>query len=306
VRIAVGPTGTPEAYLAQAVIRIAQTAGITLEPKRFDGGEARRVASVHEGMSEVSIALAETLRWTYRAEGAYDGWRHTSLRTLAAIYHPLWLGIAARWESGIAKLEDLASARNLRLLAPLRGGESATWSFVADQVLAAHGAPPAELIKRDWRVEDIAKAGARVRNLDFDVIVAPLGAPGSVHAQLWHEASVRGNLRFLPIDDPLRDRLASDAGVRCGAVPANYLRGLDASVQTVAFDRWMIFASERLEDDVAIGLARALENGRQSLVPLHAFLDATASLEDARVPVHRAVLKDRQERGLTPALAASQ
>jgi TRAP-type uncharacterized transport system substrate-binding protein len=305
MRIAVGPSGSAEALLAHAVIRIAQTAGISLEPKHFDGGEARRVASVHEGMSEVSLALAETVRWTYRAEGAYDGWRHTSLRALAAIYQPVWLGIASRWESGIASLEDLAEARNLRLLAPLRGGESATWSFVAEQVLGAHGARPAELVKRGWRVEDIAKAGARVRTADFDVIAAPIGAPCSMHAQLWQEASVRGNLRFLAVGDQLRDRLASEPGLRCGAIPPNYLRGLDASLQTITFDRWVIFASERLEDDVAVRLSRALEEGRRSLLPLHAFLDPLASFDDVGVPVHRAVRKDRQERQLTASLATS-
>jgi TRAP-type uncharacterized transport system substrate-binding protein len=303
--MAVGPVGTPEAYLANEVIKLAQAAGIALQPKRFDGGEARRVASVHEGMSEVSLALAETVRWTYRAESAYDGWRHTSLRTIAALYHPLWLGIAARWESGIASLDDLAHARNLRLLAPLRGGESATWSFVAEQVLAAHGAAPSELVKRGWRVEDISKAGARARTLDFDLIVGPVGAPGSAHLELWHEASVRANLRFLPVAGALQDRLATEHGVRSGVLPANYLRGLDASLHTVMFDRWLVFASERLEDDVAVKLARALEDGRRSFVPVHAFVDPLASFDDARVPVHRAVGKDRQERGLSPAAATS-
>ena len=295
-----GPPGTAEAYLAGAVIKIAQEAGISLEPKRFDGGEARRVASVHEGMSEMSLALAETVRWTYRAEAAYDGWRHTSLRALAALYHPLWLGVAARWESGVASLDDLGRARNLRLLAPLRGGESATWAFVAEQLLAAHGAAPRELLSRGCRVEDLARAGARAGTLDFDVMIGSLGAPGSVYARLWHETSMRANLRFLPLGDALRERLASEYGLRSGLVPANYLRGIDAMLPTIMFDRWLVFSSERLGDDVAVKLTRALEENRQRFVPLHAFLDPLASYDDIRVPVHRAVRKDREARRLPP------
>ena len=296
MRIAVGPPGTPEAYLAQAVIEVAQEAGIALTAKRFDGGEARRVASVHEGMSEFSLALAETVRWTYRAEGAYDGWRHTSLRALAALYHPIWLGVAARWESGVSSLEDLARARNLRLLAPLRGGESATWSFVAQQVLATHGAAPAQLLDRGCRVEDIAKAGARVTTLDFDIIVAPLGASASAADRMWQEAALRANLRFLPLPAALKDRLGSEYALRCGSIPANFLRGIEAPLPAIMFERWLIFSSERLEDDVAVNFARALEQKRRHLVPLHAFLDPLASFDDAGVPVHRAVRKDRESR----------
>jgi hypothetical protein len=60
MRIAIGPAGTPEWHLCSFVREAAAAAGIALEAKRFDGGEARRVASVHEGMAEVSVALPTT------------------------------------------------------------------------------------------------------------------------------------------------------------------------------------------------------------------------------------------------------
>lgn len=303
MKFAMGPAGTIEGQLGAAVIRLAAAAGIALQPKRFDGGEARRVASVHEGMADVSVALAETLGWTYRAESAYDGWRHTSLRALAAVQHQQWLGVAARWEAGIGSLGELGTARNLRLLAPLRGGESATWSFIAEEVLAAHGAMPADLAQRGWRVEDIAKAAARIRGLDFDVLIAPLGPPGSLHAQLWHEASALGNLRLLPLSDPLLDRLHAEHGLAPAALPAHYLRGQEAPMTTIGFGRWIVFVSERLEDEIAVRLSRALEDGRLSLLALHASLDPLRPLDDLRVPVHRAVRRDRERRGIAPASA---
>ncbi len=303
MKIAIGPAGTPEGHFCSVVKRAAEQAGIALEQKRFDGGEARRVASVHEGMSDVSVALAETVRWTYRAESAYDGWRHTSLRALAAIYHTQWLGVAARWETGVGSLADLAAARNLRLIAPLPGGESATWTFVANRALAAHGVRVEDLAGRGWRVEDIAKGPSRVRNLDFDVLIAPLGPIGSVHASLWQEASVLANLRFLPLSDASLDRLGSEYGLQRAELPGNYLRGVDAPVATIGFKRWVVFASERLEDPVALTLTRALEEQRLSLLPLHAALDPLQSLDDLGMPVHRAVKRDRQERGLAATAA---
>ncbi len=298
MKIAIGQAGTPEWHFCSVVKRAAEQAGVALEQKRFDGGEARRVASVHEGMSDVSVALAETVRWTYRAESAYDGWRHTSLRALAAIYHTQWLGVAVRWETGIGSLADLATARNLRLIAPLPGGESATWTFVVNQALAAHGVRVEELAERGWRVEDIARGQSRVRNLDFDVLIAPLGPIGSVHASLWQEASVLANLRFLPLSDASLDRLGSEHGLLRAELPGNYLRGVDAPVATVRFDRWVVFASERLEDPIALTLTRVLEEHRLSLLPLHAALDPLLPLDDLGLPVHRAVKRDRQERGL--------
>jgi TRAP-type uncharacterized transport system substrate-binding protein len=296
MKIAVGHAGTPEHQLAGALIEMAAAAGIALQGKVFDGGgEARRVASVHEGMSEVSLGLAETVRWTYRAEGAYDGWRHTSLRALATIQHTQWLGVAARWESGIGSLADLRDARNLRLLAPLPGGASATWAFVTGKVLGAHGASPAELVQRGWRSEDISSAESRLERADFDVLIAPLGAPGSAHARLWHSASELANLRFFAVPDTLLDTLEADHGLARGTVPAGYLRGIAAPLTTVCFDEWIVFASERLEDAMALKLVDAFEKGRHKLLPLHASLDPLRPLDDLGLPVHRAVKRDRQQ-----------
>lgn len=304
LRIAAPSTGTPEWYLAAAVKRLAAEAGIELEAKHFDGGEARRVASIHEGMAEIGLALVETAGWAYRAEGAYDGWRHTSLRAIAAIDQPQWLGVAARWESRVGSLDDLAEARDLRLLAPLPGGDSASWTFLAGELLAAHGARPAQLAERGWRVDDLAAARTRVRELDFDVLIAPIGPFRGAQAQLWHEASTLANLRFLPLTEPTLDRLESEHGVHRSLLPADYLRGVDTRVPTIRCDRWVVLASERLEDEPAVALSRALEDRRERLLPLHASLDPRRPLDDVRIPVHRAVLKDRRARGLAPAAVA--
>lgn len=305
LRIAAPPAGAAEWYLAAAVKRLAAEAGIELEPKQLDGGEARRVAAIHEGMAEIGLALVETAGWAYRAESAYDGWRHTSLRAIAAIDQPQWLGVAARWETRVGSLDELAEARGLRLLAPLPGGDSATWTFLAGETLAAHGARPAQLAGRGWRVEDLAAAHARVRALDFDVLVAPVGPFRGAQAQLWHEASTRANLRFLTLPEPTLDRLEADHGVHRSLLPADYLRGVEARVPTIRCDRWVVLASERLDDETAVALSRAFEDRRERLLPLHASLDPWRPLDDVRIPVHRAVLRDRRDRGLAPALPAS-
>lgn len=299
LRLAVAANGTPEWYLAGAIRRLASEAGITLEPKRFEGGEARRVASLHEGMAEVGIALADTARWAYRAEAAYEGWRQTSLRAIAAIEQTQWLGVAVRFETRVASLDELGAARGLRLLAPLPGGESTTWSFLASEVLDAHGADPTRLAAQGWRVEELHAAARRVRALDFDALVAPIGPFLGPQAHVWHEASALANLRFLPLPDATLSRLETMHGLQRGVLPAGYLRGVEQAVPTVQCDRWVVLVAERLADETAVALARALEDRRARLLRLHAGIDALRSLEDLGIPVHRAVLADQRARGLS-------
>jgi TRAP-type uncharacterized transport system substrate-binding protein len=296
LRLAIADRGAPEWYLAAVLRQLAGDAGVALEPKRFDGGEARRVASVHEGMAEVSIALEETVRWAYRAESAYDGWRHTSFRLVAGIEQMQWLGFAAREDARVASFDDLASAGDLRVLTYLPGGESATWSFLVSATLAAHGVDPGRL-----RLLDVESERSRIRRLDFDLLIAPIGPYRGWRGSIWQEAAALAPLRFLPCDTVAVERLGSSHGLRSGLLPADYLPGVREPVPTLRFDRWLVFASERLEEDTALTLARALDAGRDRLAALHAFHDPRRPLLDVGVPVHRAVRSDRLSRGLEAA-----
>jgi TRAP-type uncharacterized transport system substrate-binding protein len=305
MKLSIGDPGLPEHYLGLAVAEAAGRAGVDLQCRSFDGGgEARRIASVHEGMAEVSVGMAETVRWTYRAEGAYDGWRHTSLRALGVLQYVQWLGIAARWEAGIGTLEELRDERNKRLLAPLPGGRSATWSFITGRILSACGATAGQLDAHGWRVEDLADAQARVETADFDVLIAPLGAPGSAYARIWDSAAIKSNLRFISLPHKLLGSLTSDYGINGGAVPAQYLRGIDVPLSTLAFSEWVVVASERLEDEIALSIANALDEHRELFLPLHAWVARPRTLDSLGLPLHRAVKRRLQEEGI-PATAAA-
>jgi hypothetical protein len=298
-RIAVADRGAPEWNFAALLRRLAAGAGVTIQSKRFDGGEARRVASIHEGMAEVCIAPEETVRWAYRAEAAYDGWRHTSFRLLAGIEQAQWLAAAARADLHLHSLEELASARELRVLTYVPGGESATWSFVVQELLAAYGVGDENVRLLDFELER-----TRVRRLDFDVIIAPLGAFRGWRSAVWHEAAALTPLRFLPLGDAALERLEGH-GMRRRLLPADELPGIEEPVQTVGLDRWLLVCSERLEDETALALTRALDEGRERLVPLHAYHDVRRPLLDVGVPVHRAVRREREERGFERASEAA-
>jgi TRAP-type uncharacterized transport system substrate-binding protein len=298
IRIAVADRGAPEWYFAAVLRRLGRAAGVELQPKSFDGGEARRVAAIHEGMAELCVAPEDTVRWAYRAEAAYDGWRHTSFRLLAGIEQLQWLAVAARADVQLRSLEELAGARELRVLTYVPGGESATWSFVVGELLAAVGAGAENV-----RLLDLELERTRIRRLDFDLLVAPLGPFRGWRSAVWQEAASLTPLRFLPLGEAALARLEGH-GLRRRLLPADELPGLEEPVETIGLDRWLVVASERLEDETALALTRTLDEGRDRLAPLHAFHDARRPLLDAGVPVHRAVLAERRERGFEQAPAA--
>lgn len=293
LRIAVPARGAPEWYLSALVRRLGETAGLPIESKRFDGGEPRRVAAIHEGMAELCVSLEETVRWAYRAESAYEGWRHTSFRLLAGIEQTQWLAVAARRDARIGSLADLADARDVRVLSHVRGGEETTWAFLVEELLRAHGAAPERL-----RLVPLEEERSRVRRLDFDLLIAPHGPFRGWRSTIWHEASTLAPLRFLPLDDDALAHLEREHGVRRGELPAGALAGVEEPVPTLRFDRWFLFGSERLAEDDALALARVLEEGRERLLPLHASHDPRRPLLDVGVPVHRAIRADRAARGL--------
>ena len=292
IRIAVADRGAPEWYFAAVLRRLAAGVGVDIQSKRFDGGEARRVASIHEGMAELCIAPEETMRWAYRAEAAYDGWRHTSFRLLAGIEQAQWLAVAARADLHLQSLEELAQARGLRVLTYVPGGESATWSFVVGELLAAVGAGDENV-----RLLDLELERTRIRRLDFDLIVAPFGPFRGWRSAVWQEAAALTPLRFLPLPEAALARLEGH-GLRRMRLPADELPGIEEPVETIGLDRWLVVASERLEDETALALTRALDEGRSRLVPLHAYHDARRPLLDVGIPVHRAVRREREELGL--------
>ncbi|MGH2856737.1 MAG: hypothetical protein ACRDMJ_04550 [Solirubrobacteraceae bacterium] len=292
LRISFAQRDTPEWRLALLIARLAGEAGVPLVPIRMAGGEARAIAGVHEGMAEVGVNLAQSVRWAYRAEAALDGWRHTSLRALGSIWQPQWLAIAVRWELRISELHEIGQRRlPLRVLAHLPDGPATTWSFLTGRLLRAHGLTFSELTDWGGRLDDCATAPAiaAARQGDFDVLVAPLGALAGPAAQLWHAASQAVDLRFLGLDDAVAGSLARELGIASRALPEGIVRGVGPGVRTVCLSRLLLYASERMEGATARALFEAVAGGRELLADEHAQFDAAHALDDPPIPPHPGV-----------------
>lgn len=290
LRISFAQRETPEWRLALLLARVAGEAGVPVAPIRMAGGEARAIAGVHEGMAEIGLNLLQSVRWAYRAEGAYDGWRHTSLRALGSILQPQWLTVAVRWDLRVTSLQELAQRRPpLRVLAHLPDGPATTWSFLTGRLLAAHGLTFADLTAWGGRLSDCASVAAlaAARQGDFDVVIAPLGAVAGPAAQLWHAVGEAVDLRFLALDEAVADRLAGELGIASRTVPDGMLRGLGPAVRALCLSHVLLYASERMEGETARTLFHAVAGARELLADEHAFFDAAHALDDPPIPPHR-------------------
>lgn len=280
LRISYAERGTVEWRLARVVAALATAGGVPVSLARMAGGEARAIAGVHEGMAELGLNLAPAVRWAYRAEGAYDGWRHTSLRALATLWAPQWLAVAARWGLRVTSLEQLAERRlPVRAAVHMPGGPATTWSYLTGRLLAAHGLSLAQLEEAGGRVDDVAENG------EFDLVIAPLGAAAGPAADLWRGAT---GMRFLPLGDAAATRLERDLGLTTRALPEGAAPGLAAGVSALWLPRLLLYASERLEEEPARALLAALEAGREDLAAEQAFLDAADVRTAPPILPHRA------------------
>jgi TRAP-type uncharacterized transport system substrate-binding protein len=290
LRLSFAERGTPEWHLGRAIAGVARAGGLDLELVRMPGGEARQIAAIHEGMAELSVNIAEAVRWAYRAEGAYDGWRHTSLRAIGTIWKPQWLAVAVRWELGIRSLDELAEwTAPLRALVHVPDGPSTSWSYLTRQLLRAHGVSLEDITARGGRVTDCVTGLHAAREGDFDLLVAPLGTHRGAWGRIWHDASVSANLRFLGLSDAVAERFERRQGVGARPLPAGILRGVEEGISALWFSRYLVYASERLERDEALTLFAALADGRRELLDEHAWFDRGEALTDSVIPPHAAL-----------------
>ena len=298
MKLSVSRTPTGDLYLSRAILTILRDADLTVDVFNPAAGEARQIASVHEGLADLGVGLAEWVRWAYRSEAAYDGWRHTSLRALAVVRQPLWLVLASRWDLRFSELSDLASTP-LRVLTYPPSGHSAGWSYLIDQALTDNGLSFAAIKRAGGRFVDCTRDDPALYRGDIDLVALPYGlVPGAV-GRAWSRAAAMTDLRILPLPDTVQ-RLASEYGLATRPMPAGGV--LDAPpVPSLYLPRTVIFGSERLDDEDATRVLTALIERRDLLADAGFQLDPpTAFAPDIGIRYHRAAMAFYKNAGLLP------
>ena len=293
------PLGSPWGTLGDITGRALAPLGyeVRVEPEASRG---RCPGMLTRGQVDFGATQSITVQWAHRGthsyvkEGAYP-----RLRALATIMHPAWLGVAVRWETGIT---DLGQIRERKLPVRVLGGTGEMFAPIWEhyglsrELIESWGgrflptpvrAPGTPFVSAPW-----------VRGGQLDVIMDNLYAAYTIEANLWFEAAVLMDLRFLPLPDDLIQRICKELGGEPGFIPYRLFRGVEAPTASVSRPWQLIFGRDDMPDDFAYLLAKALDDNRhlfrETLLP-YSYDSKTVARED--IPLHPGAARYYREMG---------
>ena len=144
-----GP-GTPWGTLGQITARALEPLGYTIRVDP-DASRGRCPGMVDSGTVDFGATQTLLVRWAYAGMHRFATQGGLPrLRAIATIMFPAWLGVAARWESGISDLRQIAEQHlPVRVLgAP---GTCTSPSSATTACRASRSRPGAVASSRRWR-----------------------------------------------------------------------------------------------------------------------------------------------------------
>jgi TRAP-type uncharacterized transport system substrate-binding protein len=294
-----GP-GTPWGTLGQITSRALEPLGYTvrIDP---DASRGRCPGMVDAGTVDLGATQTLLVRWAYAgmhrfaAQGGLP-----RLRAIATIMFPAWLGVAARWESGITDLRQIAEQH---LPVRVLGGAGDLY----EPILAYYGLSRESIEAWGGRILPALAitpgpnyvVTPHVRAGEVDVILENVYAAYTPEAAAFHEASILLNLRFLPLPEDLIQSICRDYGGEPGQIPYRLLRGVDRPVPSVYRPWQLIFGRDDMPAEFAYLLAQALDTNRHLFRETHIpySYDPFEVARDHGIPLHPGAEQFYRERG---------
>jgi uncharacterized protein len=307
--------GTPWGTLALVARRALQPLGyeVAIEPRSWGANNPRYVG---DGKADLGATQ-------YRAvEEAYQGveaWAketpRQNLRLIATINQPAWIAVAVRADTGIADLMEVAKQQMpIRLKA---SGEKAITSILewyglsrqkivawGGHLIGAEGAP----VERTEPVDEMARWDGRdweampewAMKGEFDVIIDPIYAANTPEHKHWWAATILYDLRFLPLPQPLIDKImASGQAEAPGVIPQRLMRGVTTDIPTVQRFPQVIYTTSEAPDSFVLDVTRALDESRElfRLTHMPYSYDPGNVARPRAVPLHPAAERYYREKG---------
>ncbi|HZO36077.1 MAG TPA: TAXI family TRAP transporter solute-binding subunit [Solirubrobacteraceae bacterium] len=191
-----------------------------------------------------------------RGAGRFDA--PLPIRALAVFPHDDLLGIAVRAETGITSIRDIVDNKiPIKLSTPSRemhhpGG------YAADVVMEQYGFSREDIVSWGGTIlEDRPRNQNDPKSVpidpSFDMLIDE-----AIVAPRWKKVAEAYDLRFLPIEDEILERLG-EMGMPTRAIAKDRLKGVDADIKTIDFEGWILCCSEDLSDELGYLVAQALD-----------------------------------------------
>lgn len=281
---------------------IADVARATFPDVRIDAapiaGGIGNLKLMGENKMNIALVMNNNAKWAYEGAVMFEK-PIKNLRGLVGGLDQFYIGIAVKRGGGITSIEELAAKKpKLRVMTVQRG---TTGEASAAQVFEACG----------FTYDDIKKWGGSVEHTDFEAITnAVKDGRCDIFIQslskghpTFTELAVTGKIELLGMSKQSLDFLEKKYGYSQSTLPANSFRGQDKDLALSGY-RTALMVTDKLDDDTAYKITRAVVEGKDALVRGHkAFEDFNPGMgQDAHnfggVPLHPGAVKYYREKGL--------
>jgi uncharacterized protein len=276
------------------VIRAALPSGSVVDILPY-AGAAANLNLISDGKAQLGMAFPVSAVWARKGEVAFDK-KITNVYGLVGGLDQYYVGIVATKKSKITSLSDIARKKMPIHLVTMTKGSIG--EIVSGQVMASV----------DASYETIRSMGGRVTHTSYQIVsnmltdgkadlfmhVVTAGHPA------MSEIALTADVVFQNIPDEALKKLTA-LGWNPATLPANTFKGQTTPIKTIGTSTNLL-CSDKLPDDVAYAITKALCEGSKTLVAGHAGLkDFKPELawkpELLGVPLHPGAEKFYREKG---------
>jgi TRAP-type uncharacterized transport system substrate-binding protein len=292
----------PEWPYRQARINLREQGGKTWPVGLFGSDSPAAIDQVARGELQIAIINpAGPLALALRGKGPFKS--PIPLRAITVIPSPDQLAFAVTERTGLRSLRDIRE-RRFPLRISIRGQMDHPLHLVVKEVLSAAG----------FSFDDVISWGGQVR-YDPGLPNSPtrLGAVQRGEADMiideavrsWVNPAVESDMRILPFDEPLLERL-EELGFRRAVIPqANYNK-LKEDVPTLDFSGFPVYTHVNVPDAIVTSICSAIEARKEKIpwqeegpLPLDRMCSDTPE-GPLNIPLHPAAERFWRERGYLP------
>jgi TRAP-type uncharacterized transport system substrate-binding protein len=251
----------PEWPYRQARINLREQGGDTWPVCMFGSDGPAAIDEVARGELQVAIINpAGPLALALRGKGPFKS--PIPLRAITVIPSPDQLAFAVTESTGLKSLQDIRD-RRFPLRISIRGQMDHSLHLVVREVLSAAG----------FSLDDVISWGGQIR-YDAGLPNSPtrLGAVQQGEADMiideavrsWVNAAVESNMRILPFDEPLLERLEA-LGFRRAVIPKASYTALKEDVPTLDFSGFPVYTHVNVPDTIVTSICSALEARKEKI-----------------------------------------